>query len=418
MLSFSIILAEYGPISYNEVLDTPTSIAIIVLFGSLCVGSIIGHAIASGSNAAPFRISVNHLLKYASFIGALAIVGGLAYLASSIASFGFSLGSMQERREMVMDQASGSASAVQLPGLISRLISYTCRITGPALIAFPALVAAYSWHSITRIRLMVYASIGLVVLISALNAGRSMLFVMLIFVVPVVLVKGPSAFISQIPPLERRLFLFGGSLFTLVYFFILPHFRSERMDRAAMIQYSMNCTIDPGFVQMSSKIGEALVFSALQAIVYSSHQAVFFQRFFHASEQMSFNGGLQFRTFDRLLGLSGADSLSNRAQVFSISEEEGMFGNVWGTMFKEAVLDFGMIGGSIQMIVFGCAFGYVRQRAIGVGDSWSQYCLGIFGGYILLGFFFAATAIDATELVLLTALGGIVVGLNRFKVVA
>jgi hypothetical protein len=186
-----------------------------------------------------------------------------------------------------------------------------------------------------------------------------------------------------------------------VYMLVLPLFRITEQDQVAHTLEVINADPSPSLVWLQGKLSASGASMFVQIVAYTSQQPVMFSRFWDSASLGPYWGLWQFsnianRVFQQEIRFGDIrDELHQQSSAFDV------FGNTWATAVRDTIIDYGAVGGLVQMLIFGFAGGYFRSRFLATGALGAGLLYAFVGGWIVFSFSVSATTLGYYEMFLL-----------------
>lgn len=327
------------------------------------------------------------------FLGILAWLGGLASIWTAHRNGFFELSAADARKLILNSEMTATRWEVYLFGY--------CTPMGFIPLAIFFLQGAAIG---ARARIGAYLSLGGLVLNCWATLSRHSLLLVIIICVTAFALCRLTGTKYKVHWSDK---LLGGAalIFLLGYMFILPFFRIKAPDQSGEIFYAVNA--DPG-IFMSDVVyhmPDVTFTSTAQISAYFSHQIVMLSRYLSSGPIGPYFGRYQFKWITAKLYPEGPDYGEIREELHFQSESIGLYGNIWGTAVRDAIVDFGVLGALAQFATFGLLSGWVHQRFVRTRSIGDMLLFVVLAGWAYYGVNVSAFIIGTFEMFSMMALG-------------
>jgi hypothetical protein len=135
-------------------------------------------------------------------------------------------------------------------------------------------------------------------------------------------------------------------------------------NKAALFEKMFNCVIPENTQKVFMGMG-AIGMLFCEIVSYYSHELPMFQVFLDGWDSYPMLGASQFQLISTNIDQASKYSFSTMWEKLNyLSDEVSVYGHVWRTMSANCIIDFGIIGGLIFMVVLGILAGRVYAKAV------------------------------------------------------
>lgn len=377
-----------GFIDYRESISATAIGYLTAAFAVFGVGTLVGgHIPVSGTRSRTLPTDSCELMIYVG--GLLGTIGMMAYVANFYISGLASLDASTARGAVMAEGVAGNAILAKIGhyfgpcGLITALLAVMTRhrlSLGAKLFACAGFMSGPAYAISMVGRMTILPTVGAVALLALLHRSRGGKFVFALW--------------------EKSLIALVGIL-GVAYMLILPLFRISEQDQVAHTLDVLNSDPSPYLVQVQDHLNASSASVFVQAIAYTSQQPVMFSRFWESADVGPYWGLWQFSNIANRVFRKEVIFQDIRQEIHEQSNALGLFGNTWSTAVRDAIVDFGVIGGMIQLFIFGLGGGYFRARYLATGALGAGLNYAFFAGWIAFSFSVSATTLGYYEMFLL-----------------
>lgn len=358
-----------GVILYRE---TVSASAVGLMAGcvlAFCVAFSVAYRLADGTSAKVMgnRLPLNVNLLVAA-VGFAALCAGLMSVWWSWSS-GMLTADLGESRRGIMTEGVKLAPAPIRWGSLYLaplgLLAFTLGVLMPGQRSLLARVGMYAGP----------VGFGLVSVASVARHGIMLAIIGQVATLMLAKAAGCGYQLSRVEKLARMLI----GVVLIGYIFLLPAFRAPEVDRSESTMEVVNADTSELVSAINGVMPGDLGYSLQSVAVYLSHQPVMLTRHMDVFPVGPYFGAFQFQFATKYLMPNAPTQGEIKQIMYGQAEVAGLFGNVWGTAARDAMIDFGFFGAMAQFGLFGLVGGLAFKKALGRKSvGWAMLCIPIY----------------------------------------